>query len=70
MNTPADGTRTGRDIVAAVCTEYDVPPARAEADTLDFLARLIERGIVSLAAQPAQPLSFQRPHGHEACDGR
>ena len=50
----ADGTRTGRDIVAAVCAEYDVTPPQTETDTLDFLAQLVERGIVSLAAQPAQ----------------
>ena len=44
----ADGTRTVRDIVDTICTEYEVEPAQAEADTLDFVARLVERGMVSL----------------------
>jgi len=49
----ADGSRTVRDIVAAICAEYEVEPAQAEADTLDFVAELVERGVVSLSARPA-----------------
>ncbi len=43
----ADGTRTGRDIVAAICTEYDVGPAQAEADALAFLTELEAKGVIS-----------------------
>jgi hypothetical protein len=43
----ADGTRTVRDIVAVICAEYDVEPTRAEADTLGFLAELVDRQILS-----------------------
>ena len=49
----ADGSRTVRDIATAICLEYQVEPARAEADTLDFVAELVERGVVSLSAEPA-----------------
>ena len=49
----ADGSRTVRDIVAAICAEYEVEPAQAEGDTLDFVAELVERGVVSLSARPA-----------------
>lgn len=48
----ADGTRTLRDIAAVICAEYDVEPAQAEADALDFVAELAERGVVSLSARP------------------
>lgn len=50
----ADGTRTVREIAAAICAEYDVNPAQAEADTLAFVTELAERGIVSLAEKPAR----------------
>lgn len=49
--TLADGTRTVRDIAAAICAEYDVDATRAEADTLAFVGELAERGIVSLVAE-------------------
>lgn len=48
----ADGTHTVRDIAAAICAEYDVDPAQAEADVLDFVAQLAERGIVELSTRP------------------
>jgi glycerol-3-phosphate O-acyltransferase len=62
----ADGTRTVRDIVDTICTEYEVEPAQAEADTLDFVARLVERGMVSLSAEPAQ--TQQLPTDRENTD--
>ena len=48
----ADGTRTVREIAAQLTAEYQVDPATAETDTLDFLADLVQREIVTLAAEP------------------
>ncbi len=48
--TLADGTRSVRDIAAALCVEYEVPPAEAEADTLTFLAELQQKGLITLRA--------------------
>ena len=42
----ADGARTLRQIAAALCDEYDVNQAQAEADVIAFVAQLAERGIV------------------------
>ena len=50
----ADGTRTIRDIATAIWAKYEVEPAQAEADTLDFVAELVEHGIVALATEPSQ----------------
>ena len=47
--TLADGTRTVRDIAAAICAEYDVSQAEAEADTLAFVAELEAKGIILLS---------------------
>lgn len=44
----ADGTRTVREIAAAIGAEYDVDPAQAEADTLAFVMELAQRGVVRL----------------------
>ena len=46
----ADGSHTVREIVSAVCREYDVPPTEAEADTLKFLAELQQKGLIVLRA--------------------
>jgi hypothetical protein len=46
----ADGSRSVSEIAAAVCHEYDVPPAVAEADTLKFLAELQQKGLIVLRA--------------------
>jgi hypothetical protein len=42
----ADGTRTLRQIATALGDEYEVDQAQAEADVLDFVAQLAERGII------------------------
>jgi hypothetical protein len=47
----ADGTRTLRQIAAALCDEFDVDQAQAEADVLDFMAQLAELDVVSLTRQ-------------------
>ncbi|MEA3345720.1 MAG: PqqD family protein [Chloroflexota bacterium] len=49
----ADGTRTLRQIAAALCDEYEVDPAQAEADTRAFAAQLDEKGIISLSPHPS-----------------
>ena len=48
--TLADGSRSVREISAAVCRAYDVPPAEAEADTLKFLTELQQKGLITLRA--------------------
>jgi len=53
----ADGTRTLRQIAAALCDEYEVDQAQAETDVLDFVTQLVEQGIVSLSTQPVRPES-------------
>jgi len=52
--TLADGARTVRDIAAAICAEYDVSQAEAEADVLAFVAELEAKGIVTLSSYPAR----------------
>ena len=42
----ADGTRSVREIVAAVCAEFKAPLAVVEADTLKFLAELQQKGLI------------------------
>ena len=46
----ADGSRSVRDIVAALCNDYDVSPAMAEADILKFLAELQQKGLITIRA--------------------
>jgi hypothetical protein len=44
----ADGTRTIREIAAIIHTEYDADAQRIEADTIAFVADLVQRNIVML----------------------
>jgi len=44
----ADGARSVRDIAAALCAEYPVTPAEAEADALAFVRELAAKGIVTV----------------------
>lgn len=41
----ADGQRSVVDMVAILCGEYGADPAQVQADTLAFVADLMERGI-------------------------
>jgi hypothetical protein len=43
-----DGVRTAGQIARLLAAEYDTTLAEAERDTLDFLADLVERGVVTL----------------------
>ena len=43
----ADGSRTVREIAAALCAEYAVERAEAEADALAFVSRLEAKGILA-----------------------
>ena len=44
----ADGTRSVRDIVAALCAEYEVSATVMEADTLKFLTELQQKGLITI----------------------
>ena len=46
----ADGSRSVRDIAAALCNDFDVSPAVAEADTLKFLTELQQKGLITIRA--------------------
>jgi len=46
----ADGSRTVRDIAAALCAEFEATPGVAEADTLKFLAELQHKGLITIRA--------------------
>jgi hypothetical protein len=46
----ADGSRTVRDIVAALCAEFEALPGVVEADTLKFLAELYQKGLITVRA--------------------
>lgn len=54
----ADGSRTVSAIVTEICLEYEVDRARAEADTLAFVADLEAKSLLVLEPVPspvAQP---------------
>jgi hypothetical protein len=44
----ADGSHSVRDIIAALCAEFEAPPAVIEADTLKFLAQLQQKGLITV----------------------
>ena len=46
----ADGSRSVREIIAAVCAEFEAPLAVIEADTLQFLAELQQKGLITVRA--------------------
>jgi hypothetical protein len=43
-----DGERTLQDVTAAIADEYEVEPAVAQADVLEFIQTLQEKGLVLL----------------------
>lgn len=45
-----DGRRTVREIAAAISADYAVPRSEVEADTLEFIAELAAKGILSIPA--------------------
>ena len=47
-----DGTNTVRQIVALICSEYEVDQKIAERDANNFLADLVQRGIIQIMQQP------------------
>ena len=47
----ADGTRTLRDIAAAVAEQYGLDAVRVEEDILDFATLLVERGVLMSVKQ-------------------
>ncbi len=46
----ADGSRSVRDIVAALCAEFEASPVEVEADTLRFLSELQQKGLITVRA--------------------
>ncbi|MCU0488124.1 MAG: PqqD family protein [Anaerolineales bacterium] len=47
-----DGRLTVRQIAAILSQEFEVSPAQAEQDTLDFIQDLIDRGVLSAVIEP------------------
>lgn len=45
----ADGSRTIAQIAQAICDEYDIDLARAEADALEFFTSLNDKGVVAFS---------------------
>ena len=46
----ADGKTPVSTIVARICEEFDVDPERAERDTMAFIEKLRERGLLTVSA--------------------
>ena len=44
----SDGTHTVAEIVSEVCQKFEVDQSTAQADTIEFLADLFEREIITL----------------------
>jgi SAM-dependent MidA family methyltransferase len=49
----SDGSRTIQQIAAELCREYQVEAVEAQNDVLDFIADLVERGLLVVVDQPA-----------------
>jgi hypothetical protein len=47
-----NGSRTIREIVSNVSQEYEVEQGQAETDTLEFIADLVDRGILLIVSLP------------------
>jgi len=48
----ADGRHTVRAIVEKICERYEVDKETAERDASEFIAKLIDKGIVNLSDSP------------------
>lgn len=48
-----DGRRSLRQIAAVLCAEYQVEPAEADANVLEFAAELVRRSIITVGVQAA-----------------
>ncbi len=46
--TLADGTRQTKDIVAEVCSKFEVAPEQARSDVEEFCQQLLEAGLISM----------------------
>lgn len=46
--TLADGTRQVEDIVAEVCSSFEVTPEQAKVDVEEFCQQLLEAGLISM----------------------
>ena len=52
----ADGKTPVSTIVARICDDFDVDPERAERDTMAFIEKLRERGLLTVSATVQQAL--------------
>ena len=52
----ADGKTPVSTIVARICEDFDVDPERAEQDTMAFIEKLRERGLLTVSATVQQTL--------------
>ena len=50
----ADGRTPVSAIVARICAAFEVEPARAERDATAFIAKLSQRGLLTVLDTPAQ----------------
>ena len=50
----ADGKTPVSTIVAGICEDFDVDPERAERDTMAFIEKLRERGLLTVSATVQQ----------------
>ena len=62
----ADGRTRVSDIVAKICEQFDVDPARAERDSTAFMEELCRRRLLSVSATPK---TEPRPGGHGGTPG-
>ena len=44
----ADGTRQTEDIVAEICSKFEVAPEQARVDVMEFCRQLLEAGLISM----------------------
>ena len=51
----SDGHHTVRAIVEKICERFEVDREAAERDTSEFIAKLIDEGIVNLSESPVGP---------------
>lgn len=52
-----DGSRSIGEIAMILCAEYQVEPEQAQADVLQFVAELVERGALLLSPTPLSTAS-------------
>ena len=54
----ADGSRSIRELVAEICQEYQVDPAQAEKDILEYFGILIAKRVYTISDSPRMVTGF------------